>query len=156
MSQESMNQLTKFTAGLYDRITAATNQRKREAVLAIEMGLVQTTPIDTGAAISNWLVSRDSPRTDVIAPYAPSVKATHKHATLGDVAGASYNVQGAMEQAQSEVVQSIPGEPLFIANNVPYMEKLDGEGTSKQAQPGFVDRAIMAGVDVMNRAKLVL
>jgi hypothetical protein len=156
MSQESMDKLVDFTGGLFERVQNAANLRKREAVLAIEMGLTQTTPIDTGAAISNWLVSLDSPREDIIEPYAPSSQGVHSHATHGDVAGAGYNAAGAMELAQAIVAESAPGQAIFIANNDPAIEATDGRGTSPQAAPGYVDRAITSGVDTMSRAKLVV
>lgn len=154
MSQASMNKLADFCDSLIDRIPLASNKLKCDAVLAITDGLTQTTPIDTGAAISNWIVTEGEPSTDIIEPYAPSVQGSHSHATHGDISGAPFNAAGAMDVARAIVAVARPGDVLYIANNDPAIEATDGRGTSKQVAPGYVDRAIIASVDVMSRAKL--
>lgn len=158
MSKASMDKLAADIARIRAAIPVAANESKKTAVLAIENGLTQTTPIDTGSSISNWLVSVGSPRFEVIQPYAPSALGTHNHHTHGDVAGAPLNAQGAMDLARAVTNLVSPGQPVFITNSDPAVYMTDTGQTvmrpEQQLTPGYVDRAVITGVDTMSRAKL--
>ena len=160
MSKASMDQLASDLTAFLGRIPIAANERKKDAVLSFVNGLTQLTPIDTGAAISNWQTSTGAPATDVIEPYAPSALGMHSHSEHGDVAGAAYNAQGAMDQARAVTSSVQPGETVYIANNDPAVFATDTGLTPLRPEnasvtsPGYVDRAITAGVDTMSRAKL--
>ena len=170
-----MLELAAFVDSLPERIRVATNECKKQAVLAIEQELTQATPIDTGAAISNWQVSIGAPADTPIAPHVPSrlgftdlalhsrsqalrqLGEGHEHSvgllglSAGD--GGAANAQVAMDLARQVVAEAAEGETIYIANVLPYIGRLNEDGISPQAMPGFVDVAIIAGRSAMDRAK---
>lgn len=92
--------------------------------------LVEVTPVDTGAAISNWQVTLNAPAISPLPSYAPGVK--------GSTAGA---VREAALEAGLAVLRARSGrETIYISNVLPYIRELNG-GSSKQAPRFFVERA---------------
>lgn len=104
----------------------------RKAVLAIDNALVNTTPVDTGRAKSNWLPNLDGPA----------------EGTVG-VGGALGKTAGVVGRFDIDVNSAI-----HLTNNLPYIAKLD-RGSSEQQPAGFVRRAILAGVAVVKSVKLL-
>jgi hypothetical protein len=104
--------------------------------------LVRSTPVDTGRARSNWLVSVGSPRQEVILPHAPG-----RYLGIAETANASTAI------ALGSVI--IDGRrksvPIYITNSVDYLTKLDTKGTSKQAPIGFIQSAILRAVPNANK-----
>lgn len=98
----------KKVVGLQDKVVRVTALN-----MLSDLGL--QTPVDTGAARSNWLPSIGVPRRETI------------EKTDGPPA---MNFSG-----------YILGMKIFIANNLPYIRRLN-EGHSKQANPGFVDAIV--------------
>lgn len=90
------------------------------------------TPVDTGWARANWLVSIGAP-TD-----AKTVNDGQK-----GQGNASTTAQQAGE-AQLLVYNTNKGN-IYLQNNVPYIQKLN-EGSSPKAPAGFVEMAIDAAV----------
>lgn len=160
MSSASMNKLAMDIQNIKNGIPIAANERKKDAVLAIENGLTQTTPIDTGSSISNWIVNIGVPRLEIIQPYAPSALGQHNHHLHGEMSGAPLNAQGAMDLARAVVARVQPGEPVFITQSDPAVYATDTGLTPMREEnlavtsPGYVDRAIMVGVRSISRAKL--
>lgn len=95
--------------------------------LDITEGLIETTPVDTGWARSNWVPSVGAPNED----------------TVGSKEDVSTDAQGRGTAAIFANLAAGGLDPLFITNHVPYIEKLN-DGYSPQAPAGFVD-AIVAG-----------
>lgn len=133
----------------FDNLPAIMRLRAREvgqgvtkavqrAASAIDREVVLATPVDTGAARSNWVGTLNAPFTDVIPPYAPGVK-------LGLGEGA--NAQAAIAQANSAIrlFNVLRDKSLHFTNNLRYIGKLN-DGSSAQAPMMFVQRAILAGV----------
>lgn len=110
--------------------------------LTADQAIVLATPVDTGAARSNWLVSINTPRIDTIPPYAPGSK-------LGLGEGA--NAQGALSQAQAVTLSRKSGQKIFIVNNLPYIGRLN-EGSSKQAPAGFINIGVTQAVNAVTNA----
>lgn len=156
MAAGTMRDLANWCHDFGPKLKAATNERKKMVVLAIENDLTQVTPVDTGAAISNWQVTLGDPATDVIEPYVPSQQGTYDKHDIGDGQGGAANATAAMEVAQAVVATALPGDTIYISNPVPYMQYLNEDGISKQAQPGFFERAILAARDLADRAKLTV
>ena len=120
---------------------------KRSAAIAIDRNVVLATPVDTGRARSNWIVSVGSPNDIEREPYSEGSK-------LG--LGERANAQGAMDQAARAVSGKIAlGVPVWIQNNVHYIGKLNN-GHSPQALPGFVQNAALNGAAEIRRAKFKL
>jgi hypothetical protein len=87
--------------------------------LAVDSELVNTTPVDTGRARSNWLPSLNRPD------------------------GRQVGV-GQKPDTRNAIARYKLSDTIFITNNLPYITKLN-EGSSQQAPAGFVDAAILRG-----------
>lgn len=91
----------------------AINRAKIELALRIHSNLIMTTPVDTGFARSNWVISVGTP--------------------IQELPG---NNQIVLQEKSMEVT-----DPIYISNNTPYIGYLN-EGSSRQAPAGFVNVAI--------------
>lgn len=89
----------------------------------VTLSVVETTPVDTTHAKTNWIPSIGSP-SDTIAGSKESPDAGPQSSGLAQLT--SYR----LEQGD-----------LFSTNNVDYMQHL-AEGSSPQAPPGFIEDAI--------------
>lgn len=155
----NLNDLAIQIDTLNEHVPLAAGELKKDAVRAIVKGLTEVTPADTGGAISNWLVSNDLPEIAIVPPFAPSprgrmVNGKWMHSVDPEVT-AHANVSPTQEAAEAAIEASLPGQSLFIANSLPYIEKLD-QGSSTQAPYGFVDRAVILGRSIVDRAKFLL
>lgn len=125
------------------RITDGTNRLVRKAALAADSAVVLATPVDTGRARSNWIVSLGSPVGLTIPAY--------KAGKDGNSGGA--NAQAAIDQGAAEIGRYVNGE-IHITNNLPYIERLN-EGWSAQAPAGFVQKAIQAAVAALDGVRVL-
>lgn len=91
------------------------------------------TPVDTGWARANWLVSVGQPINE------PAGTREEAKAGTGDLA------QSAAGEGAVAFYKLSMGK-VFISNNVHYIEKLNA-GSSPQAQAGFVERGIQKTID---------
>lgn len=100
----------------------------RGTAIAIDSGLINETPVDTGRARGNWIVSlnRANPNRDI------------------NPIGQSGAPQGSA-QAILQGTQTISAAPafgkIFIQNNLPYINRLN-DGWSDQAPRKFVETVI--------------
>jgi hypothetical protein len=133
-----------------DNVPEEVNRIKRLCALAIDQTVVLATPVDTGRARSNWLVSLGDPRDDTIPPYAPI---PHLIESSGSRIGEHENAQAAIEQGKGEIALARAGQDIHLTNNLPYIQFLN-EGRSAQAPAMFVESAIQAGVAAVAGAKL--
>ncbi len=92
-----------------------------DLALRIDNRLVLETPVDTGEARINWIVSDGAQKT------------THL-----DFGGSA---QSAISAAKIEIDAAKAFTYLYIQNNAPHIERLN-EGWSQQAPAGFVDTII--------------
>lgn len=128
-----------------DGLRTTVPQIVRKTALAIDQAVVLATPVDTGRARANWLVSVDAPKLDEIPPYAEGKE--------GSTAGP--NAQGAIDQGQAAIAEFGPdNKSIHITNNVPYIGALN-EGSSAQAPANFIQQAIDAGIAVVQRAEIL-
>jgi hypothetical protein len=88
------------------------NKRKQSVAANLTADLVSATPVKTGLAQSNWQVTSGAPAEGI-------VEIGHR----------------------ASIPDTQPGDPIYIANNVPYIQRLN-DGSSKQAPAGFVEDAI--------------
>ena len=119
------------------------NRTVKQIALAVDAAVVQQTPVDTGRARANWLVSLEVATTDTIAPYDLGKE--------GSSGGA--NAQAAIQQAIDALVDRKPGQSIHITNNLPYIARLN-EGHSAQAPVGFVQTAIANGLQSVANIKV--
>lgn len=102
------------------------------------------TPVDTGAAISNWQVGINVTPTGVLPPYVPGrFRST-----------ALENLNATIKAGQSLIDSSKPGDVLHLANNLEYIVDLNN-GTSTQAPAGMTAIAEVVARRVPTTAKVV-
>lgn len=141
MSLERFSRRMKQRAG---RIGREANRVKREVALAIDQALVTSTPVDTGTARSNWIVSLGQATDEIRPPYARTSKGG-----IGETA----NARGALAQGKSKISKSREEEAIHITNNIDYIRDLN-DGKSPQAPAMFVEDAINTGTQVARGAKI--
>jgi hypothetical protein len=108
----------------------------RTCGLAVDAAVVIATPVDTGRARGNWQVTLDTPAS-------------------GTTPALSVSGNEALEQGKSVIAGYKGGRPqaaIHITNNLPYIGKLN-EGHSAQAPAGFVERAILVGIQAIKNMK---
>lgn len=133
-----------------DLLPRAVNAIVKAAGRAIAYTVIDNTPVDTGEARSNWLLSLGQPMRGTIAPYQPYPKGSKGG---GSGIGESANAAGAKARANQVINARQPGQTLFIQNNVPYIGELN-DGHSRQAPRLFVDVAVLTGIRSLNGAVL--
>ena len=110
---------------------------------AIVADLAYTTPVDTSNALSNWIVTLDSPATHEISPHVPGVLGSTQPQSAAET----------VSLAKATLQNKKPGQPIFITNNAPYIRYLD-EGSSSQAPAGFVERTVAIGRQALKGFRL--
>ncbi|MCK5131697.1 MAG: hypothetical protein KAR40_06040 [Candidatus Sabulitectum sp.] len=131
-----------------DHLPEAVNRIVKLVALAVDQTIVLATPVDTGAARSNWVVSVDSPKSGIIDPYSPIEQGTDPSKI-----GESANASRALDQGKGVIQARPPGHNLYITNNLDYIEDLNN-GKSAQAPASFVQLAIQQGIAAVKGAKL--
>jgi hypothetical protein len=120
------------TDAIQRKLTQALSEIMSVAATAVQSNLTDDpgasetgTPVDTGWAYTNWLISVNTP---VSAPVGSktSVNTSAQQATASAISSFKLSAQTAM---------------IFVSNTVPYITQLN-LGTSRQQPAGFVQRAI--------------
>lgn len=119
---------------LADKIGKAASDHAVKTALTIVGDLVYHTPVDTSQALSNWDVTVGAPADDPHGPYFAG-----KHGST-----MQQSAQAALAQAKETLKNKKPGTSIFIANNLPYIRRLN-DGYSGQVPAGFVERAVLLG-----------
>lgn len=136
-----------FAARMNDRANRF-EERVREKVnklaLAVQRELIMNTPVDTGAAISNWTLALDGPSVHPYSPYAPGSHGSTRQLNIGK----------AYAQAMAAISDRRPGQTIFISNSLNYITKLNN-GSSRQAPSGFVQTAVMVGTSSVRGVKVI-
>jgi hypothetical protein len=99
--------------------------------------VVAVTPVDTGRAMNNWVISVGSPS---------------RHVTSEGGAKSGVAASKASEAAGALATVS-PFDTVWISNNLPYIGFLE-EGSSDQAPSGWVERAIQNNLRQLARFAL--
>jgi hypothetical protein len=133
----TLNQFAAKIRELADHVEEVVEDGVRHVTAVTFQDLVRATPIDTGAAISNWAVSIGSANPqELSSAYAPG----HHGSTY------TQNVEVTLREGLEIIeVYSIEYEqPLFIYNASAYIQQLN-DGHSRQAPAGFVQAAVYIG-----------
>jgi hypothetical protein len=128
------------------QVETGANKLKRKVALIVDRELVLETPVDTGRARSNWVVSLTAPILDEREPYAPGER-------LGKSERA--NAQAAIDQGGAIIATVKPGTDIYISNNVHYIGLLN-DGHSAQAPSGYIQSAVIRGANAVKGAKVLL
>jgi hypothetical protein len=107
----------------------------RKAALAADQTAVLATPVDTGRARANWIVTVGDPAGEADRP--------------NDKSG-----QSAIAQGQGQIAARRPGETIYITNNVEYIGFLE-EGSSAQAPNGMLQAARQVAEAVARGARVL-
>ncbi len=126
--------LAKQMAELRNRIATEANETAKRVALTILGDLAYKTPVDTSLAISSWIISYDAPLRIVLNPHFPGQKGSTFRASAAET----------IALGKVQLSRKKPGQVVFIANNQPYIRKLN-EGSSTQQPAGFVERAVILG-----------
>jgi len=120
-------------------VVSAVEREVRKAAIAADQTAVMGTPVDTGRARANWVVT---------------VGKTHDAATEPeDRSGAAALAQGrkAVEAFKAGLDEA---GSIYITNNVEYIIPLEN-GHSKQAPQGMSEFAILAAAAVIRAAEVI-
>ena len=128
---------------LGDQIAQAASDHAVKTALTIVGDLVYHTPVDTSQALSNWDVTIGAPADDPHGPYVAG-----KHGSTQQQSAAK-----ALAQAKQTLKDKKPGQTIYIANNLPYIRRLN-DGYSQQVPAGFVERALLLGRKMKAKFKL--
>lgn len=144
---------------LANKIGGFANSVCQDMASTILKDLTEVTPVDTGTALSNWIVTLDAPALALqFTAYVPSPKGRMKggvwvHA-VDPVATAQANAPQTLQAGLAVIATKLPGQSIFITNSLDYIATLDA-GSSSQAPAGFVDRAVILGEQVVKNARLI-
>lgn len=100
--------------------------------LEIVRALVNSTPVDTSAALSNWRVGTSA--GGAVPPYYSGL--------AGSTQGAS--AAAAIAAADAAIAAAKGANKLVIFNSIGYIRFLN-EGSSAQAPAGFIEAGILRG-----------
>lgn len=128
---------------LATKIGKAASDHAVATALTIVGDLVYHTPVDTSQALSNWDVTVGAPADDPHGPYFAG-----KYGSTMQQSAAE-----ALAVAKRTLKDKKPGQPIFIANNLPYIVPLN-QGSSAQVPAGFVERAVLLGRKMKDKFKL--
>ena len=102
------------------------------------------TPVDTGAAISNWQIGINASPSGVLPPHVPGkFRST-----------ALENLNATIQAGTSIIDSSKPGDVLHIVNNIEHIGDLN-DGSSSQAPAGMTAMAELVARRVPATAKVV-
>lgn len=126
------------------RIEIGLNRVAKEVAIYLVKDLVDTTPVDTSKALSNWIVNQDFPLGIDLDPHYPgsggSTRAESSRVSIAD--------------ATDGIRRKEPGSVLYISNYVEYITKLN-QGSSRQAPAGFVEGAVDRARRTISKKKLL-
>lgn len=100
--------------------------------------VIDHTPVDTGKAVSNWVISLGTPNTTLKEPYVPGRKGSTAEANRKAAEAEARKVIGAYK-SKSQV---------WVTNATPYISDLES-GTSKQAPYGMVDFGFLEAARIL-------
>ena len=107
-----------------EQLKTDTQTFKRVFALNLLSRLVYRTPVDTGRARANWQVSNVSPNTNERKRF----KKNQPNAVATDT----------VARGQKNIDKNKEGQSIWLANNLPYIQRLESGTWSKQAPQGMV------------------
>lgn len=140
----SLDRLARRMRMRANNVPREANRVKWQAALAVDQAVVLGTPVDTGTARSNWVVSLDEPSDRTQEAYTALAD--------GDMSETA-NARAAMAQGAGVIARALPEQDIHITNNLPYIVPLN-EGSSAQAPAAFVEEAVDAGLGAARRTRI--
>lgn len=124
-------------------IDEAASKTAVDTALAIVGDLAYKTPVDTSQALSNWIVTLDTPSGQQIKPHYAGSQGSSQRSSAAQT----------INNAKAVLKNKKPGQAIFITNNLPYIKRLN-DGYSAQAPAGFVERAVLIGRKMLSKFKI--
>lgn len=121
------------------------NATVRKTVITVASAVALRTPVDTGRARANWRTNIGGPLVAPVTTFPAGKKGSTGAAAAGQVINDATSKMEGYKRG---------GVPVYISNNLPYIDRLN-KGHSKQAPAGFIDAAVMAGLNAIRKARLV-
>jgi hypothetical protein len=109
---------------VFDQLKTDTQTFKRVFALNLLSRIVYRTPVDTGRARANWQVSNVSANTNERKRFKKNQPDSVARDTVA--------------RGQKNIDKNKEGQSIFIANNLPYIQRLESGTWSKQAPQGMV------------------
>ena len=127
-----------------NRVEPGSDQAVVDCSSAVARELVESTPADTGRAITNWdaAVGR-APISYKTQAAVPGTKGNTRES----------NVALALARMLAAIRAYRRGQSVHITNSAPYIEKLNA-GSSLQAPAGFIEAAIQRGRAVIRNVRI--
>lgn len=119
---------------LAPRIERRVNELKIAVAREVLESLLEDTPVDTSAAVSNWQVALNNPVTSEIPAYFVG--------KFGSTESASRSA--ALRLGLTLIKTAKPNDTIIISNLLDYIGYLN-DGHSQQAAAGFVQTAVQLG-----------
>lgn len=116
----------------------------QDVAKAYLVAVADATPVDTGAAVSNWQLGINLSPDSVLPPYTPG-----RYSST-----ALENLNATIQAGTSIADSSKPGDAIHIVNNIHYITELNN-GSSNQAPSGMTAIAELAALRVPARATVV-
>lgn len=116
----------------------------RRAMTVASDYVTEETPVKTGAARSNWVLTLDEPFEGILPPYAPFFDAHHGPAPV-ERKGETENRDAARAQNQTgiKLFDYLRNAVMFLRNNVGHISLLEA-GWSRQTEAGMFARSVEA------------
>lgn len=107
--------------------------------------LARATPVDTGKAVSNWVVGIGGAPHEELPPYAPGAEGSTGLA----------NRMAMLEAGLAAIDGYVSGQgaAVHIVNNAKHIGALN-DGHSKQAPANFVETAVAAGREAVHNLRV--
>jgi hypothetical protein len=103
----------------------------RAIVLELFGSVIKDTPVDTGRARGNWQTTMNSPATTEIARDG---------------------AQLALNELSSELPSFVGDKTIYLANNLPYIHRLEFDGWSQQSPEGMVRKNVARIQSIVKKA----
>lgn len=147
MAGQTLLQFSRRIVRTGAQIAANADRLTRTVALAADQVVVMETPVDTGRAKSNWIVSLGSPASATIEPYAEGEAGST----------AQSNESAAMAQAEQVIgrYNGDMGVEIHITNNLSYIEELN-KGSSHQAPPQYVELGLAQALSIIQGGTIKL
>jgi hypothetical protein len=130
-----------------DKINAGINKAASDIAVKVAETIVADlafhTPVDTSKALSNWRVSLNTPISGNIGPHYPGKFGSSQ----------KLSAQETIAEARLILKVKLPGEKIYITNNLPYIQLLN-DGTHSKQPGAFVERALLLGRKISKETKL--
>lgn len=124
-------QFAKLMGQRADNLQHSVTELQKDVAQELLIALAETTPVDTGNAVSNYQVGINGAVGTPIGPHVPG----KRQSTRGE------NIRATISNGSAILDTVGPGDSIHITNNTDYIRDLD-RGTSAQAPTGMSKQAI--------------